>query len=94
VPAEWRCPTGPRRTRAPPAGKPHEVGANPAANLEEPAVTEAVERHQPRQVVQLVEPVLVEILEEVAAADRMARHLQVVDARVPVPPHARAEIPG
>ena len=48
---------------------------------------EAVEIDQARQVVQLVEAIVVEIVEELAGAHRMSGHLEIVDAGVPVAGH-------
>ena len=68
----------------PAPGEPREVGADAAADLEHALAGKAVEVDQPRQVVQLVEAVVVEIVEELARAHRVGGHLEIVDARVPV----------
>ena len=56
----------------------------PQPDFEQPLAAEGVEVHQLRQVVQLVEPIVVEIVEELPGADRLVGHLQIVDALVPV----------
>ncbi len=62
----------------------HEIGADAAADFEQFLIAEAVEVDQARQVMQLVEPIVVEVVEELARADRLRGHLQIVDALVPV----------
>ena len=69
--APWRA----NRTRSVPA--PH-----PTSSTRRPA--ELVERHEPRQMVQLLEMILLEIGEEPRRARRMRRDLEVVNVRVPV----------
>src|SRR5215213_2145468 len=64
--------------------KAHEVGAGAAANFEDAFAVVAVEIHQPKQVVQLLEVILIEILEKARGADGMCRDLEVVYVLVPV----------
>ena len=56
----------------------------PQPDFEQCLAAIAGEVHQPRQVVQLVEAVFVEVVEELARPDRLVGHLEVVDPRVPV----------
>jgi F0F1-type ATP synthase membrane subunit c/vacuolar-type H+-ATPase subunit K len=65
-------------------GEPRQVGADAAAHLEEALAAEAAEVHELRQIAELVEPVVVEIGEELARAHRVGRHLEIVDTFVPV----------
>ena len=69
--------------RAPP-GEADQVGAGAAADIEHPLTVVAVEADQPRQMVQLLEVILVQVAEESGSADRMGRDLQVVDMVIPV----------
>ena len=62
----------------------HEISANPAADLEERLSPIAVEIHQPGKVTKLVEPVQVELVEELLRPRSMASHLEVMDPLVPV----------
>ena len=78
--------------RAPPLAEAHQIGANAATNLEHALAGEAREVHDLREIVELVEAVGVEIVEEGARADRLTRHLEIVDAVIPVVPHGAAEI--
>ena len=61
-----------------------EIGADAAADFEQRLAAIAVEVHEPRQVMELVEPIVVEIVEELQRPDRAVGHLEVVDPRVPV----------
>jgi glycerol-3-phosphate dehydrogenase len=62
----------------------NEVGANPAADLEEGFSPIAFEIDEAGEVPELVEPILVEIGEELPGSRSVAGHLEVVDALVPV----------
>ena len=80
-----------RRRREVDAGDPgaaareaHQIGADAAADLEQPLAAKPGKVDQLRQVTELVEAVLVEVVEERQGADRLVGHLQVVDAMVPV----------
>ena len=72
--------------------EPGEIGADAAPDLEQALAGVAVESDRPRQVGELVEAVVVEIVEELERPDRMLRHLEIVDAGVPVGTHMAAEI--
>ena len=62
-----------------------QVDADAAADLEDGAVFVAVlEIDDPRQVVQFVEAVIVQIVEEFPRADGVAGHFEIVDVFVPV----------
>src|SRR5262245_64059540 len=64
--------------------KPGEVDAGAAADFKNRSATIAVKVHEPEQVMQLFEMILVEIVEKAARADGMPRDLQVVNVPVPV----------
>ena len=64
--------------------KPGEVDAGAAADFKNRSAAIAVKVHEPEQVMQLFEMILVEIVEEAARADGMPRNLQVVNVPVPV----------
>src|SRR5689334_6956160 len=64
----------------------HQVGADPASDFEQFPVLERREVHQLRQVMQLVEAIVVEVVEKRFAADRLAGHFEIVNAMVPVIP--------
>ena len=66
------------------AGEAGQVGADAASHFEQPLAGEAAEVDELGQVAQLVEAIVVEIGEELAAAHRMRGHLEIVDALVPV----------
>ena len=66
----------------------------PQPTLEHALAAKAVEVDQSRQVVQLVEAVVVEIVEELARAHRVGGHLEIVDARVPVGGRRRRQMQG
>ena len=66
------------------AGKADKVGPNAASDLEEAAPREPGEIDGLGKVGQLVEPVIIELLEELPRPGRARRHLEIVDARVPV----------
>ncbi len=65
-------------------GKPGQVHARAAPDLEDPAAAVAFEVHEPEQVVELLEMVLIEVVEESARADRMPRDLEIVYVPFPV----------
>ena len=52
-------------------GEPREIHAGAAADFEHRPAAVAVEVHEPQQVVELFEMILIEIVEEAARADRM-----------------------
>ncbi len=65
----------------------NQIGAGSASDLEDAASAELVERHEPRQMVQLLEMILLEIGEEARRAGRMRRDVEVVNVCVPVRAH-------
>lgn len=65
-------------------GESNEVGPDTATHLEKRLPFVAFEVHQPGEVTELVEPILVEIVEELLRARSVPRHLEVVDSLVPV----------
>ena len=68
-----------------PLGEPHQVGPGAAADVEHPLAAIGVEVDQPRQVVQLLEVVLIEIGEELPRARTGWRaDVEIVDVVVPV----------
>ena len=64
-----------------------EIDAGAAADLENTEPAAFVKRNQAREVVQLLEMLLIEIVKEAARSDRMARDLEVVDMAIPVRAH-------
>jgi len=62
----------------------HEVGSDPAADLEERFSPKAFEIDESGEVTELVEAVQVEVVEELLRSRSMASHLEVVDLLVPV----------
>ena len=73
--------------------KANEVHAGAASDVEHTPAALPVEVHEPQQVVQLFEVILVEIGEESRGSDRVRRDGEIVDVRVPVPAYrARASI--
>ena len=64
-----------------------QIGAGAASDLEHAAPAELIERHEPRQMVQLLEVILLEIGEEAGRAGRMRRDVEIVNVRVPVRAH-------
>ena len=68
-------------------GEARQVDAGPAADFEHLAPAPAVEVHEPQQMVQLFEVILVEIVEEAARANGMLRDLEIVDVLFPVVAH-------
>ena len=63
------------------AGK---VDACPAADFEYRAAPPAVEVDESQQMVELFEVILIEVIEEAAASDRVGRDLEIVDVPFPV----------
>ena len=61
-----------------------EIHARAAADFEHRSAAIAVEVHEPQQVMQLFEVILIEIVEEAARADRMPRDLEIVNVLFPV----------
>ena len=72
--APWRA----NRTRSVPA--PH-----PTSSTRRPRIL--IERHEPRQMVQLLEMILLEVGEEAGRARRVRRDVEVVNVCVPVRAH-------
>src|SRR5207342_1349510 len=68
-------------------GEARQVDAGTAADFENRSAPIAVKRHEPQQMMELLEMVLVEIVEEATGSDRMRRDLQIVNMPVPVHPH-------
>ena len=64
--------------------EPGQVHAGAAADLENRSAAVAVKGHEPQQVVELFEMVLIEIVEKPAGTDRMRGDLEVVNVLVPV----------
>ena len=58
-------------TSAPPLREPGEIDAGAAADFENRSAAVAVKVHEPQQMMELLEMILVEIVEEAARADRM-----------------------
>jgi len=69
--------------------KAREVDPRAAAHLENHPAPVAVKLHEPQQVMELFEVILVEIVEEAPGPDRMPRDRQVVDVMIPVAAHLR-----
>jgi hypothetical protein len=65
-------------------GKPGQIYASAASDLEDPQPAVAFEVHEPEQVVELLEMVLIEIVEESARPDRVPRDLEIVYVLFPV----------
>src|SRR4029453_3390677 len=65
-------------------GEPRQVHASAAPDLEDRAAAVAFEVHEPEQVMELFEMVLIEVVEESARADRVPRDLEIVYVPVPV----------
>ena len=61
-----------------------EVDAGAAADLENRPAAWAVKRHEPEQVVELLEMIPIEVVEEAARTDRMRRDVEIVDVSLPV----------
>ena len=74
-------------TSAPPFAKPGQVDAGAAADFENRSAAIAVKGHEPQQMMELFEMILIEIVEKAARADRMPRDLEVVNVPVPVLAH-------
>ena len=68
-------------------GKPREIHAGAAADLEHRAAAPAAKIDEPKQVVKLLEMILIEVVEEAARSDRMPGDLEVVDVPFPVFAH-------
>jgi hypothetical protein len=66
--------------------KPRKVHARSTADVQNRTATVAVKVHEPEQMVQLLEMVLVEIVEEFARPRRVPGNLEIMDMRVPVGP--------
>ena len=64
-----------------------QIGAGAASDLQNAAPAELIERHEPRQMVQLLEVILLEIGEEAGRAGRMGRDVEIVNVCVPVRAH-------
>ena len=71
-------------------GEPREIDAGAAADFENRSAAVAVKVHEPQQVMELFEMILIEIVEKPARADRMPRDLEIVNVPVPV----RADLVG
>ena len=65
-------------------GKAREIGARPASNFEHTATGVAIEADEAKQVMELLEVILVEIGEEAGRSDRVRRDLEIVNVTVPV----------
>ena len=66
------------------ARKAHQIHAGAAAHVEHGLAGQPVKGHQPQQVMELVEVILVEVVEEPGRARRVPRNRQIVDVLVPV----------
>ena len=67
--------------------EPGQIDAGAAADFEHRLAAVAVEVHEPQQMMQLLEMILIEIVEEAARADRMPGDLEIVDVPFPVRAH-------
>ena len=67
--------------------EPNQVGARSASDLKDATPAKLVERHEPRQMVQLLEMILLEVGEEAGRSGRVGRDVEVVNVRVPVRTH-------
>ena len=65
----------------------NQIGAGAASDLQDAAPAKLVERHEPRQMMQLLEMILLEVGEEAGRARRVRRDVEVVNVRVPVRAH-------
>ena len=65
-------------------GEAGEIDAGAAADLENRPAAVAVKVHEPEQMVELLEMILIEVVEKAARADGMSRDFEVVDVPVPV----------
>ena len=65
-------------------GEPRQVGPGAAADVEDLLAAIRVEVDQPRQMVQLLEVVLIEIGEELPRPGRVGADVEIVDVMVPV----------
>ena len=68
-------------------GKPDQIDAGAAADFENRSAAVAVKGHEPQQMMELLEMVLVEIVEKAAGTDRMTGDLEIVNMPVPVRAH-------
>ena len=67
--------------------KPGEVDAGAAPDLENAAASVSVKADETRQVMKLLEVILIEVVEESARPDGMTRDLEIVDVLIPVRPN-------
>ncbi len=65
-------------------GEPHQIGADAAAHFEHLLPAERRKVDQLRQVMELVEAVVIEIIEKRFRADRVVGHFEIVNTVVPV----------
>ena len=72
------------------AGEAGQIDRRAAADFEHRSAAVAVEIHEPEQMVELLEMILIEIVEKPARADRMPRDLEIVNVLIPV----RADVVG
>ena len=68
----------------PAPGESHEVGSYATAHFQKPLAAKPIKIDQPRQVVQLVETIVIEVVKEPERPDWLVGHLQVVNTLVPV----------
>ena len=73
----------------PAPGEAHEVHAGAAADFENHSPAPPVKVDEPKQVVELFEMILVEIVEEPSRADRVSGNFKIVDVGIPVFAHLR-----
>jgi len=71
-------------TRAPPLREPREVRSRAAADFQDPLAAVPAEVDQSRKVMELLEVVLIEVGEELAAARDVRGNLEIVDVGIPV----------
>ena len=69
------------------ASEPREVDARAAADVENRSAAIAVKVHEPKQMMELFEMILIEVVEKPTGADGMVRDLQIVNVPVPVLAH-------
>src|SRR5262245_1086286 len=69
------------------AGKADEIGPGTTSHVQHTLATVMVKGDQTEKVMELVEVILVEVSEKAHGADRMLRHLQIMNPDVPIGAH-------
>ena len=67
-------------------GQVQQIVAWTAADVQNRSAAIAVKVHEPEQMVELLEMVLIQVVEKPARSDRMPRDLEVVNVPVPIGP--------